>query len=66
MYRWELPKTDGSCGLDNICRFKGGGLPEKRGVVFLREVDTQMHTMLKKKIAGGYGRFRGVKKAKRK
>ena len=34
-------------GAWTVCRFKGGGggLARKRGVVFLRGVDTPMHTM---------------------
>ena len=48
-------KTDieggrGDClkrGTWTFCRFKGkGGLARKKGVVFLRGVDTSMHTMI--------------------
>ena len=37
-------KTDIEGGL-TVFRFKGGGLGKKEGVVFLRWVDTLMHTM---------------------
>ena len=33
-----------------VCRFKKGGLARKRGVVFLRGVDTPMHTMRMKDL----------------
>ena len=43
IYSGELPKKDG--GLREFADLEGG-LPKKRGVMFLRGVDTQMHTMI--------------------
>ena len=44
IYRGGLPKKG---GLDSLLIQGGGGLARKRGVVFLRGVDTPMATMLK-------------------
>ena len=46
IYRGELPQRGREGGV-TVCRFKGKGLGEKEvvGVVFLRMVDTSMHTM---------------------
>ena len=43
IYREELPKKRGVTWI--VGRFRGGGLTKKRGVVFLRGIDTPMHTM---------------------
>ena len=36
--------------MKNQYRYKGGGLGKKEGVVFLRGVDTLMHTMTIRKV----------------
>ena len=43
IYSGELPKKDG--GLREFADLEGG-LTKKEGVMFLRGVDTQMHTMI--------------------
>ena len=48
---WKNQYREGNClkkGAWIDCRFKvgGGGLARKRGFVFLRGVDTPMHTMI--------------------
>ena len=44
VYRGELAKKG---GFGQFANLRGGGLGEKEGVVFLRGVDTPMHTKTK-------------------
>ena len=41
-YRGGLLKN----GSRTVCRFKGAGLGKKKRVVFLRGIDTPMHTII--------------------